>query len=117
MQRVQRLLAATMFLMVCVTFAGDAGALTLEQCSFFQSNGKVAICHLTGSPRNPYVRLEVSPSACAAGHAGHPADFVAFNDPTCNGSGSLPEGAPCDGTIECGDGLSCKASICRAVSR
>jgi hypothetical protein len=109
-----RLTVAAAFFFVCSFLSGDAGALTADQCTFFSTNGQTAICHRTGSASSPYVRLEISTRACVSGHAGHASDYAAFNDSTCNGSGSFPEGAPCDGTVECSEGLSCQSGICRA---
>jgi hypothetical protein len=114
MKLFSRLTVAAAFFLVCSVFSGDAGALTADQCAFFSMNGQTAICHATGSARSPYVRMEISTRACVSGHAGHASDYAAFNDSTCNGSGSFPEGAPCDGTVECSDGLSCLSGYCRA---
>ena len=57
-------------------------AVTPEQCNFFQLNGKVFICHHTESAKNPFVNVLVSVDACIDGHAGHPSDFIASNDPS-----------------------------------
>jgi hypothetical protein len=108
-----RLTVAAALFLVCSFFSGDAGALTADQCVFFSTNGQTAICHATGSARSPYVRMDISTRACVSGHAGHPNDYAAFGDSTCNGAGSLPEGAPCDGTVECSEGLTCVNAICR----
>jgi len=32
----------------------QTSALTAEQCSYFAVNGKITICHMTGSATNPY---------------------------------------------------------------
>lgn len=113
MIRFARPVAAVFVIILGGLFCGDAGALTPAQCSYFATQDRVAICHQSAAPRQPYVLLYVSQQSCAAGHAGHPRDFVAFGDVTCNGSGALPEGAPCDdASVECGDGLSCVANIC-----
>ena len=82
-----------------------AQALTEEQCNFFQSDGKVQICHRTSSPTKPYTIIKVSTQGCIDGHAAHDGDYVAVNDPTCNGQGCYPVGAPFDGTVECCDYL------------
>lgn len=107
MRRLARPALAALFLFLCT----DAGALSPEQCQYFESGGKTAICHASQSARNPYVLLHISTEACIAGHAGHPFDFVAI-DESCDGSSSLPAGAPCDGTLACGDGLSCFNGTC-----
>ena len=116
MKRLARPAAAVLLVLLGGFFCGDAGALSPEQCSYFEEGGKTAICHATQSARQPFVLLHVSPQACAASHAGHPNDFLAINDPSCNGTGSLPEGAPCDATLECGSGLACVADVCAAVA-
>ena len=83
-------------------------SLTQAQCTYFAVGNKVTICHRTSSARNPYVIIRVNTAGCAAGHVGHAGDYIASSDPTspvydptCNGQGCLPAGAPSDGTIEC----------------
>jgi len=98
--------------------SGDAlqasvAALSAEQCAFFDVNGEVTVCHETASLNNPYTVLKLSTEACA-GHDGHWGDYVtstnpadATYDPTCNGQGCLPEGAPVDlpTTVMCCEGM------------
>src|SRR3954468_6126503 len=62
-------------------------ALTADQCDFFDVNGKVRICHATGSSKNPYTILNLSDNACINAHAHHAGDYVAVGDPTCHGGG------------------------------
>jgi len=83
--------------------------LSEAQCDFFESGGKVLICHRTRSEKNPYVLISVSSEACLDGHAGHGGDFVSYGDPTCEGLGCFPEAAPCDDLVPCCDGLECAA--------
>ena len=98
-----------------VLSASAAYAITPEQCSFFENDGKTAICQATGSARNPYVILRVSEEACFA-HAGHSGDYVSVNDPTCEGQGCLPVGAPCDATLPCCEGSACVSGACQPVA-
>ena len=97
-------------------------ALTQAQCSFFAIGDKVQICHRTGSARNPYNIIRTNAAACG-GHSGHAGDYITSTDPaspiydpTCNGQGCLPEGAPSDPTIECCDGLGSVAGTCRDIN-
>jgi hypothetical protein len=99
----------------------NASVLAEDQCAFFAVDGKNDICHRTGSAKNPYNYLSVSEAACVS-HADHEGDFVTSGDPaspiydpTCNGQGCLPEGAPFDGSIECCEGLAPRDGVC-AVS-
>ncbi|MCP3135985.1 LamG domain-containing protein [Pyxidicoccus xibeiensis] len=89
-------------------------ALTEEQCEYFEVNGRVQLCHATGSATNPYKILRISEQGCIDGHAGHPGDYVTSTDPssplydpTCQGQGCLPTNAPCGATVPC-----CAGSIC-----
>jgi hypothetical protein len=103
--------------LLCSCSAADAGlsldsrsaALSAEQCSFFDTNGKVLICHATSSKKNPYVAIRVSEQGCINGHAGHEGDYVALTDTMCLGGSCLADGAPCDGTLDCCDGSECSA--------
>ena len=87
-------------------------ALTADQCNYFDVNGKIQICHYTGSGSHPYTILKTSVQGCAHGHAGHPGDYVAVDDPTCQGGGCLPAGAPSDATLACCDGLISQNGTC-----
>jgi len=89
-------------------------ALTAEQCNYFATNGKVQICHRTASQTKPYTILKVSEQACVNAHALHAGDYVAVNDPNCQGVGCLPQDAPCDPTVPCCDGFSCVNGTCHA---
>jgi cysteine-rich repeat protein len=89
-------------------------SLTMSQCSYFADGGRVRICHLTGSPRRPYNSLRLGLAGCND-HSSHAGDYIAVGDPTCNGQGCLPEGAPWDDTVECCQGLSPLAGTCRVV--
>jgi cysteine-rich repeat protein len=90
----------------------DESALTAAQCSFFDVNGKDQICHRTGSASHPYTIIKTSEQGCINGHAGHAGDYITSTDPTsptydptCQGGGCLPVGAPTDATLGCCDGL------------
>ena len=89
------------------------GALTAEQCEYFDVNGKVQICHKTSSTTKPYTILKISEQACINAHTQHPDDYIAINDPTCQGGGCLPKNAPCDPTLPCCDGLTCQNGVCK----
>jgi hypothetical protein len=108
MRRFARPAVAALFLFLCA----DAGALTPAQCDYFADGGHTAICHATQSVKNPYVLLHVSAEACIASHAGHPSDFASV-DGSCDGSATLPAGAPCDATLACSEGLSCTNGTCQ----
>ena len=92
------------------------GALTADQCEYFEVGGKTQICHATGSGKHPYTILKISEQACIQAHANHAGDYIAVGDPTCQGGGCLPTGAPCDATVPCCDGLSCVAGTCQCPS-
>lgn len=94
-------------------------ALTAAQCSYFDVNGKVQICHKTSSVAHPYTILRLSEQACINGHVAHGGDYVASTDPasplydpTCSGGGCLPVNAPCDATLPCCDGSTCTNGVC-----
>ncbi|WP_433927505.1 FG-GAP-like repeat-containing protein [Sorangium cellulosum] len=103
---------------------GEAhGALTPEQCNYFDVNGTVKICHKTGSTKNPYTIIRVSEQACIDAHSAHAGDYVTsldpsspLYDPTCGGQGCLPVNAPCDPTVPCCDGLTCQSGTCTDVN-
>jgi hypothetical protein len=86
-------------------------ALTEEQCSYFAVNDKVTICHRTASSKNPYVIIRTNYQSCG-GHSLHEGDYVAVGDPTCNGQGCFPAGAPWDGSVECCEGLTPIDGVC-----
>jgi hypothetical protein len=101
------------------TTNGDMGATTTtastliaaEDCLAGSVDGKVGICHATGSTTNRYVHIRVSTQGCINGHAQHPGDFVS-DDPSCNpcvpstcaaegkDCGTIPDG--CGGSLDCG---------------
>jgi hypothetical protein len=89
-------------------------ALTTEQCTYFAQDSKVTICHRTSSAKNPYNIIKVNIASCG-GHSGHNGDYIAYDDPTCNGQGCFPEGAPFDGSVECCDGLAPVNGYCANV--
>lgn len=92
---------------------GEAiSALTADQCDYFDVNGKVRICHATGSSRNPFTVLNISDNACINAHAHHVGDYVAVGDPTCHGGGCLPVGAPADPTLPCCGDLVVQNGVC-----
>ncbi|AUX44938.1 uncharacterized protein SOCE26_064080 [Sorangium cellulosum] len=82
------------------------------QCTSFEVNGKTQICHYTGSASHPYTIIKTSAQGCINGHAGHAHDYIAVGDPTCQGGGCLPTGAPCDATLPCCSGSSCQSGTC-----
>ncbi|WP_438010952.1 hypothetical protein WME89_21170 [Sorangium sp. So ce321] len=86
--------------------------LTIAQCLVFDVNGKTTICHATNSATHPYTVVKTSVQACIAGHSGHPDDYIAVGDPTCQGGGCLPQGAPCDATLPCCSGATCTLGLC-----
>jgi len=101
--------ALFVFLCSCAT----AFALTPEQCLFFETNGKTAICHAAGSIKEPFIFLEISEQGCVNGHAGHLLDYIAFlGAPSCQIAACLPAGAPCDATLACCDGSACTGVSC-----
>jgi hypothetical protein len=102
--------------------------LTAQQCTAAAIDGKVGLCHATGSGSNPYVHIEVAVSACINGHAKkHPDDFIS-NDPNCArcGNGVVEVGETCDPPSSCptscddgnvcsADQLSGSAATCTAI--
>ncbi|MBC7976442.1 MAG: hypothetical protein H7138_15835 [Myxococcales bacterium] len=90
----------------------DSAELSAAQCDFFDVRGKVRICHATGSSKHPFTVLNISDNACINAHANHPGDYVAVGDPTCQGGGCLPAGAPADPTLPCCTGLTVVGGIC-----
>src|SRR5215831_7906020 len=89
-------------------------ALGDDQCSFFDVDGSVQICHHTSSATHPFTIIKTSVQGCINGHADHAQDYIAVGDPTCQGGGCLPETAPCDATVPCCDGLTCQDGTCVA---
>jgi cysteine-rich repeat protein len=87
-------------------------ALTADQCDYFDVNGRVRICHATSSSMHPFTVLNISDDACINAHANHPGDYVAVGDPTCQGGGCLPVGAPSDPTLPCCEGLVARGGVC-----
>ncbi|WP_437805324.1 EGF domain-containing protein [Sorangium sp. So ce1078] len=97
-------------------------ALTPAQCIYFDPSGTVQICHHTGSARNPYTIIRISDQACINAHSAHAGDYITSTDPssplydpTCNGQGCLPVGAPCDAMPPCCDGLTCQDGTCTDI--
>lgn len=95
--------------------------ITAAQCEYFAVNGKVQVCHATGSSSNPYKIIKIAVAGCQNGHTGHTGDYVTSSDPasplydpTCSGGGCVPTGAPCDATLPCCDGNTCEAGVCVA---
>ncbi|MCY1075788.1 FG-GAP-like repeat-containing protein [Archangium lansingense] len=98
-------------------------ALTAEQCTYFDVNGTVQICHKTSSTIHPYTIVRVSEQACINAHSAHNGDYVTsldptspLYDPTCSGQGCLAVNAPCDATVPCCDGLTCQSGTCVDVN-
>jgi hypothetical protein len=93
----------------------SAPALTAAQCDYFAADGRTRICHRTSSRVHPYTILNVSESACVSAHADHAGDYIApANDLNCQGGGCLPQSAPCDATLPCCEGMTCRAGVCAA---
>ena len=96
-----------------VKVGATSSALTAAECNFFDSNGKVRICHATPSSKNPYIILQVSDSGCINGHVAHLNDYVATaTDLDCHGGGCFPVGAPADPKIPCCPALVAKNGVC-----
>ena len=90
-----------------------ASALTAAECSYFDVQGSVRICHATGSSKNPYTILQLSDAGCINGHTSHPNDYVATaTDLNCKGGGCFPVGAPTDPRIACCPGLIVRNGVC-----
>lgn len=94
--------------------ATATSALSAEQCDYFEANGKVTICHATGSATNPVVVVRVSTAACVNAHAGHSGDRIAV-DGNCGPGACLPQSAPHDGTVPCCSGFAPVGGICTDV--
>src|SRR5262249_50001578 len=117
--------SAALFVSACGTATDSAekigetqDALTAAQCVSGAVGNKVALCHATGSAKNPYVRVDVAVAGCISGHAGHPNDYLATNDPTCSGTGACRAvGASCDGSHGCCDGLACTNGTCQQPNK
>jgi hypothetical protein len=107
-------LAILAVVLVGASVTSVAHALTAEQCTYFEQNGKVQICHATAAATTPYVPVTVSVNACVQGFATqHPlVDYIAVDDPPCSGGGCLPQEAPCDVTLPCCGGVQCTAGVC-----
>ena len=95
-------------------------ALTAGQCEYFDVNGSVQICHELGNGK--FKILRVNEQACVNAFSSFPNDYVTSTDPasplydpTCQGNGCLPEGAPVDNTVPCCDGLSAQNGVCTVV--
>lgn len=90
-----------------------SASLTEAQCIYFAAGGKDLVCHATSSKKNPYVLVKVDEQACINAHVGHAKDYIAVNDPTCQGKGCLPLNAPCDANVPCcGNGV-CVNGLCK----
>ncbi|WNG15258.1 FG-GAP repeat domain-containing protein [Cystobacter fuscus] len=87
-------------------------ALTAAQCEYFGVEGKVRICHKTGSTKKPYTSIEISEQACIDDHSQHAGDYVAVDDPTCQGGVCLPAGSPWDPTLPCCENLVVQNGVC-----
>ncbi|WP_437931582.1 DNRLRE domain-containing protein [Sorangium sp. So ce291] len=81
-------------------------------CTLLAVNGKVQICHHSGSGSHPYTILQASKDACILEHVGHLHDYIAVGNPSCSGNGCLPVNASCDGTIPCCGNSSCTNDVC-----
>lgn len=93
----------------------DSQALTAAQCRDFQKDGKVVLCHATGSLKNPFTVIHVSESGCINGHSNHPGDKIAV-DGSCGRDACLAETAPCDATLACCQGFQCRDGRCAPTS-
>ena len=90
--------------------------LSAAQCDYFETAGKVTICHATGSATNPYVLLKLSEAACIDAHRDHARDFVDVDGGDCNHAACLPQAAPCDATLPCCGSSSCVGGSCQCPS-
>ena len=107
------------------TSTNVARLLDAEDCLAGTVNGKVGICHATGSTTNSYVHVRVSTKGCISGHTQHPGDFVS-DDPSCRlctpttcaaqgkNCGTVSDG--CGGSLNCGDTCdnheTCQSGVC-----
>lgn len=89
--------------------------LSILQCLLYEINGKTTICHATNSTTHPYTVVKTSVAACIAAHSLHSDDYIAVGDPTCQGGGCLPQGAPCDATLPCCSGATCVLGLCLPI--
>lgn len=103
------------------SLGSDEATLTADQCDYFDVNGMVQICHGLGNGK--YRILRLAEQACVNAHSAHAGDYVTSTDPssplydpTCQGLGCLPEAAPCDATLPCCDGLTCKDGTCQSAA-
>ncbi|HTN92375.1 MAG TPA: VCBS repeat-containing protein [Sorangium sp.] len=87
-------------------------ALTPAQCEHYDVNGTILMCHKTSRTTHPYTILKIK-LACLPAHLLHLGDYIALGDPTCNGDGCLPQGAPCNATVPCCDGTQCINGTCQ----
>lgn len=97
-----------------VDTGGAAVELTAEQCAFFAVNGRVTVCHQSNSPKHPYTVMNATVAACRQ-HVPHGGDYIGYQDPTCNGQGCFPAGAPYDGSVECCAGLTGASGTCQPI--
>jgi hypothetical protein len=57
-------------------------------------NGKITLCHATGSATNPYVEITVSVAGATHGHAKHPGDIIPAPADGCPISTSITSSTP-----------------------
>jgi hypothetical protein len=57
-------------------------------------NGKITLCHATGSATNPYVEITVSVAGATNGHAKHPGDIIPAPADGCPTSTPTPSSMP-----------------------
>lgn len=88
------------------------GALTAEQCDYFEVDGRVTICHATSSTNNPYVILKTDEAGCINGHEDHEGDSISPDGKTCGDKACFPEGAPVDDDEKCCSGKDPVDGVC-----
>lgn len=96
------------------TLGRESAALSDEQCDHFAENGKVTICHATGSATNPFRVIRVALQACLNAHSEHEGDHVAI-DGDCGPGSCLARNAPCDETLPCCEGTTCSNGTCEPI--
>lgn len=113
-------IAPVLFLLVICSCSGaptlgsGSDELSDAQCDYFAQDGKVTVCHATGSATNPYRIIKVALQACLNAHSDHGGDFIAV-DGDCGPNACLATGAPCDETLPCCAGATCADGACQPI--
>jgi hypothetical protein len=117
-----RIAPLMLLLALCSCSAGEtslgqgSAALSDAQCDTFQENGKVTICHATGSATNPFRIIRIALDACLNAHSEHEGDHIAV-DGDCGPGACLARNAPCDETLPCCDGTTCSDGTCTPITQ